>query len=303
MNLTDYIKKQALALGFDACGICGAESLAEHETVYSEYIERGYAGEMQYLQRNLDKRLNPANLHEGTVSVVVLALNYYPERAQRKDSYHIAKYAYGEDYHHVMKKKIYALLSMIQGQVSTVDGRAFVDSAPVMERLLGRKAGLGWIGKNGLLLSPSLGSYFFLGELYLNLPLETETTQIKNRCGRCTRCIDACPTQAIVQAGVVDARKCISYLSIEKKTALSSAEQACLGDWIYGCDICQDVCPWNQGCVATRELAFSPDERLLNYTTADWKDLDEGTYREIFKRSAVKRKKYKGLFEIISSKK
>ncbi len=297
VELTKLIKEKAKELGFAACGICDANSLEQHQPNYLRQLKRGHIGEMGYLERNLEKRFNPGLLHAGTESIIVLALNYYPEKLQRKDSYQIAKYAYGKDYHELIKNKLRVLLESMQERMPGLEGRAFTDSAPVLERVLAQKAGLGWIGRNGLLIIPRAGSFFFLGELFVNKVLDYDEPYRGYGCGNCMRCIEACPNGAIVGDAQVDARPCISYLTIEKKSPLMPVEQKSLRGHLYGCDICQDVCPWNRWASPTREKWFQPDERLLTFNKQQWQAMDKEQYCEIFRKSAVKRRKYEGLKE------
>lgn len=257
------VENLALAIGFDGCGISQAEYLALHDEPFSHWLNAGFHGEMGYMERNREKRLNPQLLVPGAKSVISVILSYKPQ----SDSLSlvapkISRYAYGRDYHLTLKEMLYELLNQLRANYGAVDGRAFVDSAPVLDRAWAEKAGLGWIGKNSMLISPKLGSYIFIGELIVNLDIEPTSRTVPNRCGTCTRCIDACPTGAIVAPRTIDARKCISYLTIEKKSALTSDERNSLNGWAFGCDACQEACPWNQKPLPTRCADFTPLDNL-----------------------------------------
>ena len=246
------------------------------------------------MENYFDKRLDPTKLVEGSKSVISLLLNYYPEEKQREDSYKISKYAYGRDYHFVIKDKLKSLLEFIQKEIGEVEGRAFVDSAPVMDKAWAAKAGLGWVGKHTLLLSKQKGSFFFVAELIVDLELDYDTP-VTDHCGTCTACIDACPTDAIVEPYKVDGSKCISYFTIELKDELPQEMKGKFNDWAFGCDICQDVCPWNRFSKPHNEPLFNPHPDLLSMTKKDWEEITEETFRKVFKKSAVKRTKYSGL--------
>ena len=257
------VENLALAIGFDGCGISQAEYLALHDGHFSHWLNAGFHGEMGYMERNREKRLNPQLLVPGAKSVISVILSYKPQ----SDSLSlvapkISRYAYGRDYHLTLKEMLFELLNQLRANYGAVDGRAFVDSAPVLDRAWAEKAGLGWIGKNSMLISPKLGSYIFIGELIVNLDIEPTSRTVPNRCGTCTRCIDACPTGAIVAPRTIDARKCISYLTIEKKSALTSDERNSLNGWAFGCDACQEACPWNQKPLPTRCADFTPLDNL-----------------------------------------
>lgn len=249
---------------------------------------------MQFLENHFDKRLDPTKLVEGSKSVISLLLNYYPDQEQVDDSYKISKYAYGRDYHFVIKDKLKDLLKFIREQIGDVAGRAFVDSAPVMDKAWAAKSGLGWVGKHSLLLSKSRGSFFFVAELIVDLELEYDTPAT-DHCGTCTACIDACPTEAIVEPYKVDGSKCISYFTIELKEELPQEMKGRFEDWMFGCDICQDVCPWNRFSTPHQEPLFDPHPDLLSMTKKDWEEVTEETFRSVFKKSAVKRTKFAGL--------
>lgn len=252
---------------------------------------------MSYLENHFDKRLDPTLLVPGAKSVISLLYNYYPEKdlvKENDDNFKIAKYAYGEDYHHVVKDKLKIFLARIQEEIGQVEGRAFVDSAPVHERAWAKKSGLGWVGKNSLLLNRSMGSFFFLAELIIDLELEYDGP-VKDYCGTCTACMDACPTDAIPAPYVVDGSKCISYFTIELKEEIPATEKGKFENWIFGCDICQDVCPWNSFSKPHKEERFIPHPDLKNMTQQDWTEITEDVFQKLFKKSAVKRTKYEGL--------
>ncbi|MGB0932755.1 MAG: tRNA epoxyqueuosine(34) reductase QueG [Lishizhenia sp.] len=293
---TAFIKRKANDLGFFYCGISKADFLESESKRLENWLKKDYQGNMSYMNNHFDKRLDPRLLVDDAKSVVSLLLNYYPEQTQsHSDSPKISKYAYGEDYHFVIKDKLKSLMQDIQTEIGEVGGRVFVDSAPVMDKAWAAKSGLGWIGKNSNLINTKHGSFFFIAELILDLELEPDGP-IKDYCGTCTKCIDACPTDAIVEPYVVDGSKCISYLTIElKDEILPSQFKGKMDNWMFGCDICQDVCPWNRFSTPTKESAFKPHENLLHMNKSDWEDLTEEIFREIFKKSAVKRTKFKGL--------
>jgi epoxyqueuosine reductase len=297
---TDFIKLLAKELGFSFCGISKAEFLAEEAPRLEEWLKRGYQGKMSYLENYFDKRLDPTLLVPGAKSVVSLIYNYYPNKDLTKNQeLKIAKYAYGEDYHLVIKEKLKEFLERITEAIGTVNGRAFVDSAPIMERAWAQRSGLGWIGKNSLLLNKQMGSFFFLAELIIDLELEYDHA-VKDFCGTCTACMDACPTDAISQSYVVDGSKCISYFTIELKENIPQDVKGKLEDWIFGCDICQDVCPWNRFSSPNREPKFQPAPELEKMTREDWMEITEDVFRDLFKHSAVKRAKLEGLRRNIS---
>jgi epoxyqueuosine reductase len=292
---TAFIKTKAKELGFSFCGISKAEFLAEEAPRLEQWLKRGYQGKMSYLENHFDKRLDPSLLVLGAKSVVSLIYNYYPEKDLSKDSeFKIAKYAYGEDYHFVIKDKLKIFMDYIQEEIGEVQGRAFVDSAPIMERAWAQKSGLGWIGKNSLLLNKQSGSFFFLAELILDLDLEYDGP-VKDFCGTCTACIDACPTDAITDPYVVDGSKCISYFTIELKEEIPNDVKGKFENWVFGCDICQDVCPWNSFSRPHQEERFKPNAELLGMAQKDWQEITEAVFENLFKRSAVKRTKLEGL--------
>lgn len=295
-DYTLLIKRKAAELGFFFCGISKADFLNTEAKRLDNWLKKDYQGNMSYMNNHFDKRLDPRLLVDDAKSVVSLLLNYYPEDTQKDpDAPKISKYAYGEDYHFVIKDKLKTLMQFVQDEIGEVGGRVFVDSAPVMDKVWAAKSGLGWVGKNSNLINTKHGSFFFIAELILDLELEPDGP-IKDYCGTCTKCIDACPTNAIVEPYVVDGSKCISYLTIELKNEIIPKEfNDKMEGWAFGCDICQDVCPWNRFSSPTKESAFKPHENLLKMNKADWEDLTEEVFREIFRKSAVKRTKYKGL--------
>jgi len=291
---TAFIKQEAQRLGFLSCGISKAEFLEEEAPRLERWLKNNMHGEMGYMENHFDKRLDPTLLVPGSKSVISLLLNYYPEESQNQESYKISKYAYGADYHHVIKTKLKELLHSIEEEVGAVHGRAFVDSAPVLDKAWAAKSGLGWIGKHSNLLTQKVGSFYFIAELIIDLDLEYDSA-VTDHCGSCTACIDACPTQAIVNPYVVDGSKCISYFTIELKNEIPTEFSGKLDDWMFGCDVCQDVCPWNRFSKSHREPLFDPNPKLLSQTKKEWEEITEEVFQEIFKKSAVKRTKFAGL--------
>lgn len=295
MSHSTFIKSIARELGFSFCGISKAEKLEEEETKLEAWLKRGYHGKMQYLENHFDKRLDPTKLVPGARSVVSLIYNYFPKKdLATTSSLKVAKYAYGEDYHDVIKDKLKIFMNKIHEEIGEVSGRAFVDSAPVMERQWAARSGLGWLGKNSLLLNKQMGSFFFLAELILDLELEPDFP-MKDYCGTCTACMDACPTDAIHEAYVIDSNRCISYLTIELKESIPAEFQDKMENWIFGCDICQDVCPWNRFSVPHQEPRFNPPDDWPNFTDQDWIEITENVFRKNFSKSAITRTGYKGL--------
>lgn len=281
-------------LGFSFCGISEAEFLEKEAPLLEEWLKRGYQGKMGYLENHFDMRLDPTKLVPGAKSVISLVYNYFPETRQETNSeVKIAKYAYGQDYHFVIKDKLKAFMTQIEEKIGAVEGRVFVDSAPVHERAWAAKSGLGWIGKNSLLLNREMGSFFFLAEIILDLPLEPDGP-MKDYCGTCTACQDACPTDAIPQPYVVDGSKCISYLTIELKDEIPTEFKGKTENWAFGCDICQDVCPWNKFSKPHQESGFKP-QGWEDFSPTDWEEMTEEVFRKVFKKSAVKRTKFEGL--------
>ena len=291
---TQAIKAEAQRLGFISCGISKAEFLEEEAPRLEAWLNNGMQGEMHYMENHFDKRLDPRLLLDGAQSVISVLLNYFPEKTQEEGTYKISRYAYGQDYHHVMKDKLRQLMEFIHEEIGEVSGRAFVDSAPVLDKAWAARAGLGWIGKNSNLLTQQVGSYYFIGELILDLELEYDTPTT-DHCGSCTACLDACPTQAIVQPYVVDGSKCISYFTIELKNEIPNEVKGQFDDWIFGCDICQEVCPWNRFSKPHREPLFQPHPELLSMSKKDWEEITEEVFKTVFRKSAVKRTKYSGL--------
>ena len=284
-----------MRLGFSNCGIAKADFLEDEAPKLEQWLQNGFHGEMHYMENHFDKRLDPRKLVPGAKSVISLQYNYFTTKEQVKNTYKISKYAYGEDYHHVIKSKLYDLLHFIQEKIGEVDGRAFVDSAPVLERSWAKKSGLGWIGKHSLLITKQKGSFYFLAELILDLELEFDQEYKTDHCGSCTKCIDACPTEAILPNNTIDGSKCISYFTIELKNELPNTMQGKFEDWIFGCDICQNVCPWNRFSKPHAEPYFEPHSDLLEMNKKDWEEITEDVFKKIFKKSAVKRTKLTGL--------
>ena len=297
---TKLIKEEAKRLGFLSCGIAKAEFLEEEAPRLEAWLNRNMHGEMKYMENHFDKRLDPTKLVDDSKSVVSLLLNYYPSQNQEdSEAPKISKYAYGKDYHFVIKEKLKHLLNFIQDEIGEVSGRAFVDSAPVLDKAWAAKSGLGWIGKHSNLLTQKVGSFYFIAELIIDLELEYDTP-VTDHCGSCTACIDACPTQAIVEPYVVDGSKCISYFTIELKNEIPIHVQGQFDNWMFGCDVCQDVCPWNRFSKPHNEPLFNPHPELLSMTKKDWEEITQEVFSEIFKKSAVKRTKYIGLVRNIN---
>jgi epoxyqueuosine reductase len=289
------IKSEAKRLGFDYVGISKADFLEEEAPRLESWLNKNMHGQMSYMQNHFDKRLDPRILVPGAKSVVSLLLNYFPSQKQvDATAPKISKYAYGADYHEVIKDKLNQLLQFIKDTIGDVDGRVFVDSAPVLDKAWAKKSGLGWIGKNSNLINKESGSFFFIAELIIDLELEADGP-IKDYCGTCTKCIDACPTEAIVAPQIVDGSKCISYYTIELKDAIPADVKGKFDNWMFGCDVCQDVCPWNRFSKPHNEPQFNPTNGLLEMTKKDWLELTEETFKKVFKDSAVKRTKYNGL--------
>ena len=290
------IKSYAKDLGFISVGISKAEFMEEEARRLEDWLNAGLHGKMTYMQNHFDKRVDPTKLVPGAKSVVSLAYNYYhPAQQHDTDAPKISMYAYGKDYHKVVKDRLYDLVDKIRIEIGEVDGRCFVDSAPVLERDWAKRSGLGWIGKHTLLLSKQKGSYFFLAELIIDLELEYDNAT-SDHCGSCTACIDACPTDAIDEGGyVLDAQKCISYLTIELKDEIPQEFQDKMEGWMFGCDICQQVCPWNRFSNPHQEPKFAPSEELLSMKKSDWEEITQEVFDRLFQGSAVKRTKYEGL--------
>ena len=292
---TSFIKATANKLGFSFCGISKAEFLHEEAPRLEQWLKRGLHGKMGYMENFFDKRLDPTLLVPGARSVVSLLYNYYPETDLATGSdFKVARYAYGEDYHYVIKDKLRLFMEALHEHIGHVEGRVFVDSAPVMERAWAKKSGVGWIGKNSLLLNREAGSYFFLAELIIDLELEYDGP-VKDYCGTCTACMDACPTDAIADPYVVDGSKCISYFTIELKEEIPLEYKGKFQNWVFGCDICQEVCPWNRFAKPHGEPRFMPSEDMRNLTTEDWKELTQDVFQKVFRDSPLKRAKFEGI--------
>jgi len=295
-SASNFIKKTTRELGFDFCGIARACFLEEDARRLDTWLNKGMHGQMHYMQNHFELRVDPTKLVPGARSVITLLMNYYPEVVQPGDALQVAKYAYGDDYHELIRDKLKTLLRKIKENIGDVNGRGFVDSAPVLERTWAQHAGLGWIGKNGNLINKQQGSFFFIATLIVDLDLEYDDPFVKDYCGTCTRCIDHCPTEAILPDKVIDGSKCISYFTIELKDALLPGNMKGQFDqWLFGCDVCQDVCPWNRFSKPTTEAGFKPLPEILEYTKDDWEALTEEQFSIIFKDSAIKRTKYAGI--------
>ena len=291
-----WIVAEAQKMGFDACGIAGATLLEKESAHVEQWLEDGHEGEMGYLTRNKEKRYDPRLLVEGTKSIVTVLYNYFPKQQIGSDKFKIAKYAYGADYHEVLKNKMRLLLERIESETGRLENtRVFVDSAPVLDRAWAVRCGLGFIGKNTTLIHPKKGSFFFIGHLFLPIELAETGQTMANHCGRCTKCIDACPTGALESPFHIDARKCISYLTIEYKGSLAHLDPKTFKGWMYGCDICQDVCPYNRFALPNMESEFQPSEQLLAMREDDWKNLAKADFDTLFKHSAMQRAGYEGL--------
>ena len=295
---TKLIKAEAKRLGFLSCGISKAGFLEEEAPRLESWLNKNRHGQMSYMENHFDKRLNPTLIVDDAKSVVSLLLNYYPSEIQNTNSYKISKYAYGEDYHFVIKDKLKELLHFIKTEIGEVSGRAFVDSAPVLDKAWAAKSGLGWIGKNANLITQKVGSFYFIAELIIDLELEYDYATT-DHCGSCTACIDACPTEAIVAPYEVDGSKCISYFTIELKDNLPQEMKGKFDDWMFGCDVCQDVCPWNRFSKPHNEPLFEANSNILNFSKSDWEEITLDTFQKVFKNSAVKRTKYEGLLRNI----
>lgn len=298
-EISSFIKKEAEKLGFLSCGIAKARYLEEEAPRLEAWLKNNHQASMSYMENHFDKRLDPRKLVDGAKSIISLSLNYFPKEVQSQKDYLISKYAYGEDYHFVIKRKLKLLMEAIREKIGEVNGRAFVDSAPVMDKVWAKEAGLGWIGKHSNLLSKKLGSFFFLAELIIDLECDYDTPMNTDHCGTCTKCIDACPTQAIIEPYVVDANKCISYLTIELKDEFPTEMKNTYNNWIFGCDVCQDVCPWNRFSLPTMIDEFIPTGEWFYYTKKDWEELKQESFEVLFKHSAIKRTKYEGLMRSI----
>lgn len=295
-NNTLFIKQTSQRLGFDYCGIAKAELLSDDARRLEQWLAKGMNGTMDYMANHFDLRIDPTKLLPGAKSVITLLKNYFPSEKQAMVSPKISKYAYGKDYHEVIRKQLKAFLQEINQEVGAVEGRGFVDSAPVLERSWAIKSGLGWIGKNGNLINKQQGSFFFIATLIVDLELHYDDAYAKDFCGSCTKCIDACPTEAILPNKVVDGSKCISYFTIElKEQLMPNNMHGKFDNWMFGCDTCQDVCPWNRFSKPHTEEAFTPLNEVLTYKTSDWEMLTEESFKEIFRHSPIKRTKYAGI--------
>lgn len=293
---TVLVKQIADELGFEFCGIAQATFLEDDARRLESWLTKGLHGSMGYMENYFDLRVDPSKLVPGAKSVITLLMNYFPEKKQLPDRPQIAKYAYGEDYHDVIRNKLRIFLQQLREQTGEIQGRGFVDSAPVLERSWAQRSGLGWIGKNGNLINRKSGSFYFIATLITDLPLEADEPLTKDFCGSCNRCVEACPTGAILPGKVVDGSKCISYFTIELKDALIPGEmKGQFDNWMFGCDTCQDVCPWNRFSRVTKETAFTPLPRLLDLSTQEWEAMTEEQFRSWFKNSPLARAKYKGV--------
>lgn len=300
MNYSQLIKQKAEKFGFQSCGISKAEFLEEEAPRLETWLNKGYHGEMNYMENHFDKRLNPTLLVDGAKSVISLSYNYFPKvKIDEINNFKISKYAYGEDYHEVIKDILKNMVAELQEEIGEFGFRVFVDSAPVLEKAWARKSGLGWVGKNANLITKKHGSFYFLAEIICDLELEYDLA-VTDHCGSCRACIDACPTQAIVSDRIVDGSKCISYATIELKNEIPDYFNGKMDDWIFGCDVCQDVCPWNRFSAPTLQEKFAPNFQKLNFRKNEWKELSQELFSEIFKKSAVKRTKFSGLMRNIS---
>ena len=300
MNYSQLIKQKAEKFGFQSCGISKAEFLEEEAPRLETWLNKGYHGEMKYMENHFDKRLNPTLLVDGAKYVISLSYNYFPKvKIDEINNFKISKYAYGEDYHEVIKDILKEMVAEIQEEIGEFGFRVFVDSAPVLEKAWARKSGLGWVGKNANLITKKHGSFYFLAEIICDLELDYDLA-VTDHCGSCRACIDACPTQAIVSDRIVDGSKCISYATIELKNEIPDYFNGKMDDWMFGCDVCQDVCPWNRFSAPTLQEKFAPNFQKLNFRKNEWKELTQELFSEIFKKSAVKRTKFSGLMRNIS---
>lgn len=295
-NNSEVVKTLSRTLGFDYCGMSKAVQLDDDARRLESWLNKGFHGKMSYMENYFDLRINPLKLVPGAKSVITLLLNYYPAESQIDDGVKIAKYAYGKDYHEVIRLKLKEFLIQLRERVGEINGRGFTDSAPVLERSWAQRSGLGWIGKNGNLINKNSGSFYFIATLITDLELEYDDPYVKDYCGSCTRCIDYCPTDAILENKVIDGSKCISYFTIELKDALlPEGMKGKFENNLFGCDVCQDVCPWNRFSKATTENEFKPLPEILNFSSRDWEDLTEESFKIIFKDSPIKRTKFSGI--------
>ena len=292
---TEFIKNKAIELGFISCGISKSGFLEDEVYRFEYWLKNNYHGKMSYMERNFDKRMDTTKLVEGSKSVISLLYNYYPEnKIDDKNNFKISKYAYGKDYHFIIKDKLKTLLNDMREEIGDIHGRVFVDSAPILERAWAKKSGLGWVGKNTNLINKKTGSFFFIAEIIVDLELNYDN-EVKDYCGSCTACLDSCPTNALYEPYKIDASKCISYFTIELKEQFPDDLKKDFNDWIFGCDICQDVCPWNKLSKSSDEPLLKPKEEIKQYTKKDWIELTDEVFNIVFKESPLKRTKYKGL--------
>ena len=298
MNLkkkySDFIKNKSIELGFISCGISKSGFLENEIGRFESWLKNNYHGQMSYMERNFDKRMDTTKLVAGSKSVISLLFNYYPSKEINNDSFKISKYAYGKDYHFIIKDKLKSLLSSMRNEIGEIDGRVFVDSAPIMEKAWAKKSGLGWIGKNTNLISKKTGSFFFIAEIIVDLELEYDV-EVTDHCGSCTACLDACPTDALYEPYKIDASKCISYFTIELKDQFPNDLKKDFNDWIFGCDICQDVCPWNKFSIPNKEPLLNPKNEINQYSKKDWLELTDEVFKVVFKETPLERTKFKGL--------
>ena len=293
---TVLIKEKAKILGFDYCGIAKAEKLDEDAKRLESWLQQGFQGNMQYMENHFDLRIDPCKLVPGAKSVITLMKNYYPSSQQKNNAPKISKYAYGKDYHEVIKEKLNELIDLVKQEIGDITGRGFVDSAPILERAWAVKSGLGWMGKNGNLINKQSGSFYFIATLIVDIELEYDNPFVKDYCGSCTKCIDSCPTDAILPNKVINGSQCISYFTIELKDALiPDSMNGKFDNWMFGCDVCQDVCPWNRFSKPHQEINFEPIPEILNLSSSQWEELTEASFKEIFQHSPLKRSKWKGI--------
>ena len=293
-NYSDFIKNKSIELGFISCGISKSAFLENEIGRFESWLKDNYHGQMSYMERNFDKRMDTRKLVDGSKSVISLLFNYYPSKEINNNSFKISKYAYGNDYHFIIKDKLKTLLSSMRNEIGEIDGRVFVDSAPIMEKAWAKKSGLGWIGKNTNLISKKTGSFFFIAEIIVDLELEYDN-EVTDHCGSCTACLDACPTDALYEPYKIDASKCISYFTIEIKDQFPNDLKKDFNDWIFGCDICQDVCPWNKFSIPNKEPLLNPKNEINQYSKKDWLELTDEVFKVVFKETSLERTRFKGL--------
>ena len=293
-NYSDFIKNKSIELGFISCGISKSAFLENEIGRFESWLKNNYHGQMSYMERNFDKRMDTTKLVAGSKSVISLLFNYYPSKEINNDSFKISKYAYGKDYHFIIKDRLKSLLSSMRNEIGEIDGRVFVDSAPIMEKAWAKKSGLGWIGKNTNLISKKTGSFFFIAEIIVDLELEYDN-EVTDHCGSCTACLDACPTDALYEPYKIDASKCISYFTIELKEQFPNDLKKDFNDWIFGCDICQDVCPWNKFSIPNKEPLLNPKNEINQYSKKDWLELTDEVFKVVFKETSLERTRFKGL--------